>query len=196
MNIKLKKPLILVLLLLLFASPFFLAHYFFYRYGSQVVSTLGTMNKGILIKPAIPLKEILNRSTLALQQGSKIVQNKWYILYVISSKEQSNALIEKTVDKIQRIRLSLGKDFSKVGFFLAGSKNTMRKVSALSKEISVVPRLVLNKKGVNELLLTTSAEESIFIMDPKQRILLAYPIDVNSEDIYKDIQRLFQYESR
>lgn len=173
---------VIFILLLFFVSPFFLAKWFFYQHGSDVVSTLGTVNHGKLIQPPIPLKQILKSTTHKI-----LLKHKWYIFYVLNAKANQNA--DAVLDKIQRIRLALGKDFSQVGAVLGVSQ----KIYNVKVDPAVLSEVSLSQKGIQHLLAFSENSQGIFIMDPQFNIILSYPTDVNSEAIYRDIQRLLKY---
>lgn len=143
MQRKSKTLCIFIILCILFVTPFLLARYFFTEYRDTLTSTLGTVNKGKLLEPPI------------------VLPGKWEPKWTMLSTS------DQTWDKIQRIQLALGKDFSRV---------------AIAK--------------INNIELPANiAANSIFIMDAEHRVILAYPADVNPDDVYRDIERLLKYSA-
>ena len=113
-----KNWLTIFLLFLFFASPFFIAQWFFYHKGASVPAHLGTVNHGKLIHPLIPLQQVLAAST-----QSPVLNKHWTLLYVSTS--QNSDLLNKNLDKIYRIRLALGKEFSQVGQLFGALKENI-----------------------------------------------------------------------
>lgn len=171
-----KKYLILLLLLIVFASPFFLAKWVFYQHGSAVLSTLGTVNQGKLIQPMVTLN--VSTSDLA---------HKWYLCYIAENNTHDIAII---LDKMQRIRLSLGKEFSQVGLLIGETQA----IDVTSDVPTDALKILIPQHLVDQLLAIQGKPSGIFIMDPAHHIILAYPVDVNSEAIYQDIQRLLKVQ--
>lgn len=177
-NISTKNWITIFLLFLFFASPFFIAHWFFYHKGASVPAHLGTVNHGKLIHPLIPLQQVLASST-----PMPVLNKHWTLLYVSTSQDIHH--INKNLDKIYRIRLALGKDFSQVGQLFGTLKE-----NALDPNPLKIQSIILSPKGTQRLLTQLKLSQGIFLIDASGNIFMAYPVNSKSEDIYKDIRRL------
>ncbi len=173
-----KNWLIIFLLFLFFASPFFIAQWFFYHKGAEVPAHLGTVNHGKLIQPLIPLEYVVAPSTKI-----PLLNKHWTILYVSASK--NSAHVNKILDKIYRIRLALGKEFSQVGELYGTLKH-----HTLTDNPLKIDTIVLSPKGMQQLISQLTRSQGIYLIDGKGNIFMAYSANINSEDIYKDIRRL------
>jgi hypothetical protein len=169
---------ILALLLIFFGSPFFLAQWFFYHKGAAVPAELGTVNHGQLIQPPVILDQVLNIPPTHLK-----LKKHWYILYISNSENEKQ--INQALDKIYRIRLALGKEFSHVGELFGTPKS-----NALTSNPLKIHSFILSPQGTEKLLSFLKAPQGIFLMDTSKNIFMVYPENVNSDDIYKDIRRL------
>ncbi len=178
-----KKIGVICILFILFVSPFFLARWFFYDYGTDVLSALGTVNEGHLIQPPIQL-DIKNITT---------TEGKKWTIVCVASDQVSNDVVESTLDKIQRIRLSLGKEFSETSALLILPPSYSEEIQMPTIVSEDIPEMTLPENKMAELLVFSGGEQGIFIMDSENRVLLAYSIEANSEAIYKDIRRLIKY---
>lgn len=177
-NMKTKNWLIILLLFCFFAAPFFLAQWFFYNKGNAVAIHLGTVNHGKLIQPVISLNDITTSA-----ESSPSLKHRWTIFYATTSSHAKH--INKILDKIYRIRLALGKEYSQVGE-LFGSTMPQPLVPNPLK----INTVVLSSEGSQKLLSQLQLPTGIFLIDANKNIFIAYPEKVNSDDIYKDLRRL------
>ena len=181
----LKNTLFIFMVFVLFAAPFFLAHWFYEHKSSEILSTLGTVNNGRLIQPPIKLSYILSDSQQATPE-------KWIFLCVVRSTEDK-AVITRLLDKLERIRLALGKEYSKTSLIL-GLPKTNGLPENWPVEMQSIPRIILSEKGIHLLLdRLEGSSNGIFLVDPHGNVIMLYPPDEKSDDIYKDIQRLLKY---
>lgn len=177
-KISAKNWVVIFLLLLFFASPFFIAQWFFYHKGSAVPAHLGTVNHGKLIHPLITIQQVIPSSTKIPS-----LNKHWTIFYVATSQNEKH--INKVLDKIYRIRLALGKDFSQVGELLGSLKENTVESNPLK-----IPTVILSAQGAQILLGQLTLSQGIFLVDALGNIFMAYPVNIKSDDIYKDIRRL------
>jgi hypothetical protein len=187
---KSRKLLIIVVLFGLFAIPFFLARWVYTEHASTVLTQLGTVNQGKLIEPPIHL----------VVQSNVKLEKKWYLIYVTSDKNLVKSLKDKqmnkimpittTLDKIQRIRLSLGKKFSQIGALLVLSHQENIPMPVVVQE--AIPEVTIPENTIDALLTFSGGSEGVFIVDPDRNVILAYSVDTDSEAIYKDLGRLLK----
>lgn len=174
----LKNSFTLGILILFCVTPFFLAQWIYYHRASEVTQKLGTVNHGKLIRPLITLNQIIDTNT-----ALPALNHHWSIFYVSTSKDKTQ--IDKTLDKIYRIRLALGKDFSQVGEVFGTLKSNVLESNLLN-----IPEIILSPQGLEKLLTYLNTPQGIFLIDPAENVFMGYPDNVNSEDIYQDIRRL------
>jgi|GEM_PF-5895374 len=201
---KAKKYSMLIAMLLLFASPFLLAWQF--HQASPVLKKLGTVNRGHLIVPPMAVSKLL-------ESGTPVLHKKWHLLYLGNADSV-------VLDKLARIRLALGKDYSRVDeifgqaageassgdkaldFFPNASPESNGSAGSERSLLSAsLTKLIISREGAEKLLsfvpsgvhVSEKPAGGIFIMDPQGRVILSYPESARSEDIYQDLQRLLKY---
>lgn len=176
-----KNKLIPIILILLFATPFFLAQWFFYHHGTDVTQKLGTVNHGQFIQPPVEFNSIVDTNTSQLK-----LKHQWYLVYITMTSD-TNDHTEQALDKLYRIRVALGKEFSRVGELLG----TLKEMPLSSSHNPLnIPSITVTQSGTNPLLSLLKSSQGIFLMDPSQHIFMAYPDTAPSDDIYQDIRRL------
>ena len=173
-----KNKIALIILFFLFVTPFFAANWLFYHHGTEISKHLGTVNHGRFIQPSIDLNQIIGPAVAPLSLKPKL-----YLLYVSTAKDSKST--HSALDKIYRIRLALGKDFSKVGE-LCG----LMTGNALAPNPLKITTLTLSSEGIAKLLTFSKEPQGIFLMDSSWHIFMAYSVNAKSDDIYQDIRRL------
>lgn len=183
---KKRKKFILIVLAIIFLSPVIITKFLFDKYAVEVPKIMGTVNKGFLMQPAIDVATVLVNS-----QDANLIKNHWYLLLITRNPTgPQDPLVAPLLNKISRIRLALGKDYSQTGVLMASTNP-----GAMAGGTLADGYMTLTSVGVNLLLGYAGTEQGIFVMDPRGFIVLAYPSTVESESIYKDLTRLMKYGS-
>ena len=169
------KKQVLVLLVLIFTMPGMCA-YWFYKHPTWLAGK-GT-NKGQLLTPPVLIHRLPQTS-------------KWGVL-LWNEGPCENACWQQ-LHKITQIRLALGRRFYNVNlWFLTDDA----KILALPKATDL-----LHKQRISSLLVKREAgvellgkQSRVFIVSPQNYLVLTYPFEVNSADIYEDLQRVMNLQ--
>ncbi|CAM2749624.1 Uncharacterised protein [Legionella steigerwaltii] len=164
---------ILLLLVVIFATPGVAAYVFF-----QHPSWLGSarVNKGTLLNPPVQLGALEGKS-------------KWSIIFW-SPKTCDQACV-KQLDVLARIRLALGRKLYQVDQWLLISD----KAPPLSQEQQSFLKDIdfkVAKLSATELVAkgTLFSKSKVFVADPGNYLILSYAPQANPEDVYKDLKLL------
>lgn len=208
-----KRPLILVSLIILFSAPGLFA-YLFYTHPLWLGKV--TTNKGYLIPSPILLTALkdpilgdndsklidlnpksapnLNNPTAERKKEKLNFQpnsgKKWQLI-LWYPQECDQACIEK-VNQLAHIRLALGRKLYQVDQYLILKQNR----SMLSDS----NKRVLQEQAINILYLSPTDNElklwenkpQIFIANPEHYLILNYPLDTNPKDLFHDINQLLK----
>ncbi|KTD67755.1 MULTISPECIES: hypothetical protein [Legionella] len=164
---------ILLLLVVIFATPGITAYVFF-----QHPSWLGSarINKGTLLNPPVLLDTLEGKS-------------KWRIVFW--SPETCDQVCMKQLDVLARIRLALGRKLYQVDQWLLISDKApplSQEQQSFLKDIDFkVAKLSAAELTAKDTLLS---QAQVFIADPGNYLILSYAPQVNPEDVYKDLKLL------
>ncbi len=173
----------LMALFFIFVFPAVAAWYMFYHFDNRV---FGTTNKGQLLTPTVAASSF----ALSDYRGKSISPNekKWVLIYNTKTCAKD---CKKTLDKILRVRLSLGKELNRTDAWLISQS----KMSPRDYKILVHPRGLNMKayllKGDKSKTLSLTGND-IFLMDPNGNVMMRYQKDANPRDIYKDLKHLLK----
>lgn len=164
---------ILLLLAALFAAPGIFAYVFY-----QHPNWLGTkrVNKGTLLNPAVAIQAL-------------DTQSKWRLLYW-SPKICSKACLAQ-LDTLARVRLALGRKLYYVDQWLllgesAPALNELERGLVRSQGFHIA----LNAQTKLPAAMLPEDHGLIYLVDPNNYVILSYKVDVNPNDIFKDLKRL------
>ncbi|KTD05905.1 hypothetical protein Lgra_2682 [Legionella gratiana] len=164
---------ILLLLVLIFATPG-IAAYLFYQHPSWLGTA--TINKGTLLNPPVALNSF---------EGAA----KWRIIFWNPSVCDKACI--KQLDIIARVRLALGRKLYQVDqWLLLGNKSPSlsQEQHSFLREIDFkVTKLPATEIQAQRALF---AQAKIFIADPNNYLILSYSPQVNPDDVYKDLKLL------
>jgi hypothetical protein len=164
---------VILLLIAMFAAPG-VAAYLFYQHPHW----LGTSrtNKGVLLTPAVALDSLNS-------------QSKWSLVLVKKQACRKNCL--QQLDLLARVRLALGRKFYQVDErLILGDKALLLKKKQAAK---------IKKLGVQTTVLTAAEmahlaklpkNMAVFIVNPDNYFVLAYPAKANPDDVYNDLKLL------
>lgn len=171
----LKKYVTLLALLGIFFAPG-VAAYLVFQHPEWISSS--KINKGALLSPA-----------LALNIGNK--NNKWQLAFW--SPEPCEVECLKSMDKLARIRLALGRKLYSLDqwLFLGGHASPLPETTQSLFNENDIHYRVLSAKETHKLE-GIDPKYRLFIVSPDQYLVLAYPKDVNPEDVYNDLKILLK----
>ncbi len=188
------------LMVFLFALPNMAIIYYHYS-GDR--PDFGHTNKGLLISPMVTPNpntfELLDGTSFDLMQK---ISGKWALVMVSSSDCQIDC--QKTIYHMRQMRRALSIDRSRVERVLILTDTSLSEnfdtllqdyplmniVSGPSGEVqSLVQQLTtLSFKPVASV----PTQGTIYLIDPKGRLILAYPEGTEPKDLLKDLRRLLK----
>lgn len=172
MKIAYRHSIILVLLVVLFAAPGLSALFVYYH--PQWLGT-GTINKGTLLSPPIELTEL----------GSDA---KWHLIFW--SPQVCEASCLEQLDKLARVRLALGRRLYNVNLSLLLGSNVEvpTTIQGQLDGLQVKTNKLSSDASINALAHYQAPR--LFISNPDNYLVLAYPQDVQPDDVFHDIKLL------
>ncbi len=173
MKTKHRHAVMLLLLVCLFAAPGITAYFIFYH--PQWLSP-ATTNKGQLLNPPVLLSELGHDS-------------RWHLLLwtpVVCDKD-----CVAQMDKLARIRLALGRRLYNVdlGLLSGANENPVPGAFASAFREQKVEVMTLSSDESKRWALSHKNPE-LFIADPDNYLVLAYPVTAQPDDLYHDIKHL------
>ena len=171
------KKLIIVFLVLIFMMPGVCA-YWFYEHPNWL--SQASTNKGQLLTPPV-LVQALPKSA------------KWGIALWNPGPCGDTCL--QQLNKITRIRLALGRRFYDVRLWLITTEDAgihgAPPVDLLQKQ--GITSVILSTKNLEKLPLLGS-NPRVFLVNPKNYLILSYQLAANPADIYTDLQRIMNLQ--
>lgn len=168
---------ILLVLLLIFLAPGIFAWYLF-NHASWLGKT--TTNYGDFVRPYLVISSLVQ--PLAQKKMVLGVQPKWHL--ILWEPKACQTACSNLQDKLLRIRVALGRKYYEVDeVLLLGEASLPESVKEGIDIISI-------SSEEKAMLQKRFNKRQIFIGDAKGRLVLAYPAQVNSEFIYRDLKHL------
>ncbi|MGQ3892546.1 hypothetical protein [Legionella sp. CNM-4043-24] len=165
-----RKYIVLLLLVLVFASPG-LAALLFYKHPQWLSSS--SVNKGQLLTPPEQISGLLGAP-------------KWRL--ILWNPGPCDSDCRQQLDKLARVRLALGRRLYEVEAWLI---NTSPLPEELQKNLADQDIRYLNlsghKPGEGSAL---NQHARIFIANPDSFLILAYPLDDKPDSLFQDLKRL------
>lgn len=173
MKKQISKYYILLLLVLIFATPG-IAAWMFYKHPSWLGTA--TINKGTLLSPPVALNSFKEAA-------------KWRIIFWNPSVCDKACM--QQLEVLAKIRLALGRKLYQVDQWLILSN----KSPALSQEQQSLLREIdfqMTKLSAAEIHAKGAlfSKAKIFLADPNNYLILSYSPQVNPDDVYKDLKLL------
>lgn len=185
----------LFLLFLLFVAPILIAWYLVA--GGQWSGT--QVNRGYLFRPAVSLQQMPWKNIDGKPFLWKNNDQKWVMMYIVP--RTCDVGCHNTIYKLHQVRIALNQDqdhFIRVLVFLSPVKTGELQTIKRDPNAKDMQMLMLNQAALlaqlnayadkNKLV----SEGGVLILDPAQRAVLAYPAEVNPQDLLKDLQRLMR----
>lgn len=190
---KYKNIFTLGLIVLLFFSPFWIAHWFFYHKHAFTHTT----NHGQLITPPIDLSHLSFKNLQGATLHANLFKGQWTLLAIAPSANDNSF---KKLYELRQIRLMLGKHMHKVQrmllFYRAktpiilSSQFTAPYTDSLFVVIDEKKWVALFESG--ELHQNPLVFDGFFIVDPNGRLMMRYLPDTNPKNIMQDLRRLIE----
>ena len=153
-------------------------------------------NRGELIEPARPLENMM----LATADGSLLNTNSLkgnWILMMAGSSDCNEACL-KNVYFMRQVRRLMGEDREKIKRIFVMTDNS--RLDSFQEQVRQYGDMEIvstveeqgNKLIEKMTINNNNPENRIFIVDPLANLMMAYPQDVDPEDIAKDFRRLLK----
>ena len=184
----------LISLLLLFATPIFLA--WFFIYNPEYLPT-GRTNKGTLITPVVPITDFEFRNfNDDVIKSSEEYQGFWTMILIAG--EQCNEDCKKRIYDMRQVRTALEKNYTKVKRLVIITSNQLD--PELVKYLKHYPGtdiLSQNKLLASKISNTLDFKGlgivgNLYIMDPMHNVMMSYTSGQPAKDILSDMQRLLK----
>ena len=176
-----KKQGIFLCLAFLFLSPGLLAVLF---YKQPQLLQVGSTERGSFIKPALPVPAWAEEKPL------------WYV--AVWAPQHCDELCKQSLQKVLQVRLALGRRLFEVRELLIIDKEKQSFEASLQHWLQEyrVETLALSEQAALPFLKQKPASPKIYILAPRpqggHQMILTYPWDVESKDLFADIQHLLK----
>jgi hypothetical protein len=164
---------VLLLLILVFAAPG-IAAYVFYQHPSWLGSK--KVNKGTLLESPMVFNAFKG-------------QSKWGIIFW--TPKGCDTLCLNQLDVLARVRLALGRKLYQVDqWLILGDKasSLSAKARAVVKDLNFKVRQISASELNDQKALFSDSK--VFLVDPKNYLILSYPPLVEPDDLYQDLKLL------
>jgi len=189
-----KNRIIIVALALLFFGPLAIAP-FVVDYIEKTRPT-ETKNTGVLVDPAVPLKEFTLQGLEGQAYGLEQMRGKWSVVYFASG---CDARCAETLYNIRQSRLAQGKEYHRVQLLHIPVGGTVSaplqdllpehpKLTVLTGRPRDVQNMWRQFAAVDPI--AESERSGVYIVDPLGNLMMSYPGDFTPRQLIKDLQRL------
>ncbi|QBR85067.1 hypothetical protein E3983_12330 [Legionella israelensis] len=161
------------LLFLLFTAPGLVA---IFLYKNPKLIPIGTSNKGQLLQSSVKMVPLGDSA-------------KWKLLYWGFDRCEKDCL--QQLDKLARIRLSLGRHFYEVETWLLLDADATIPTEEGLNQIKKQNTGFYTLSSKNDALRKTlQLQPKILLVSPNLDLVLSYPVKGSPDDIYKDLKHL------
>lgn len=191
---KYKNILMVLLIVLLFFSPLWMANWLFYHHPHAIKHTT---NRGILITPPLAINHTLFKNLQGIPVDTNPFKNYWTLVAVAA--EPTPASVKKLYT-IRQVRLMLGKNMHNVQRMLLfyRAKTPISLSSQLTAPYTGTLFTVIDEKkwvmlfNSTQFRQTSTLLDGFFIIDPNSRLMMSYQPNSNPKDIMQDLRRLIE----
>lgn len=169
-----RQQLILILLACFFLAPGLCA-YVIYTHPDWI--QFSKTNKGELLK---------DPTRIVIEQASK----KWHLVLWQPASCDQKCL--QTLDKLAKIRLSLGRRWYDIDQWLLGSENKTSLSPALESLMKkqAVFAFNLTPEQISKATILNNRSPEIFLVDPDNYWIMRYKTGTRSADIFSDLKKI------
>ncbi len=174
--------------------PFIVALYFFYN--PEMVAGLSKQNKGTLIQPTRELPQMQLQTIEGKTLDTASLQGNWTLLMVADSTCDDNCM--RNLFHLRQIRLAMGEDRYRVQrlMLLTDSTETASLADKI-KEFEGTQVITGSTSQREQLLALLKTDQQplanrVFMIDPRNNLILSYPPTPPWEDVIKDLQLLLK----
>lgn len=186
--------------------------YFVVRGDLDLVGTLGTANRGSLVRPPRQLDDVELRDDKGYVVRYADMEPKWSMLVPMAGAECGDSC-ERSLYLTRQIQVAMGKDFSRLRRIYVGdvlAADTRLAVASLSDEHPAPPTLADllggEHRGVNSLVASPALLQPLFgeylqdpstwyLVDPAGWVMMSYNDEVPYKDVIADLKFLLKNSS-
>jgi len=181
-----------ILMFVLFGAPYLFSWYFFF--SGDTISISSPTNKGILISPIKPLSQV----QLPLLNGGQLdtadFAGYWTMMMVTDSCQQTCSEVLFTMQQSRKAMAVKRKFIKRV--LIVNNVLDAQTVDAASQfegtQVVAGPANSLDRILDDLKDLAPKIENTIFLVDPKLNLMMAYTDDMPGTFLLKDLERLFK----
>lgn len=180
----------LTLVLSLFIGPLVIAWVWYFN-AEQWQPSLGA-NHGELLDPIISLQDISAKDAAGGAFGLAQLERRWSLLIPLHGDCEANCI--ETLHNTRQIRLSLGKDISRLQRVLIVSDFTALTAELLEQHPDL---LVITASGLLEQIKTTMDKDmriggGYYLTDPLANLVLYFDNQLKPKLVLEDLKRLLK----
>lgn len=184
----------MLLILLLFITPLFLATYIKER---KSLFELGTTNRGHLLTPATSLAGFKFTTAAGGDLSLSLLQNKWGLIYIAPQACQETCI--ENIYKIQQLKDAIrikNPNFYTMVITNPHDTKTNPVYALIRQHYPTTLYVVMNKSELTQLFqsLPTGTQnnniELLYIVDPKGYLVMSYPPGEAGQAILRDLKTL------
>ncbi len=180
----------LLILAVVFLLPFTMAvmlHFLDIRPGGK--------SFGNLITPPISLKFPLLQTTQGKNFTLENWDKKWSIVVIADNGCQAEC--QATLDKLNRVHISLAKEFDRVQRILllpnVNQNDATQEIQNLFLDLNILMgEDKTTKQFVSNFKAGSTQTSSIYLVDPLNNLMMQYPQDVSPKDLRSDLVKLLK----
>lgn len=184
----------LVILLLVFISPWLFALFFYMNPQWQP----GPKNKGVLFKPVVSLDKFDFVSIDGNQFTLEQLQGKWTLVYIGSG--ECAAMCQETLLKARNGIIAQGAEGTRVRYIYISTNQEFKQAKFLKKEYAGLILLTTTDDGSKDTLSLFSTEnfeqvgkdDRLYLLDPAGNILMYYPAGFKDLGLMEDLKHLLK----
>lgn len=192
LNSQYRPLIILLLMVMLFIIPVWMAHWLYYE-GNHFVKHYS--NHGTLIKPSLDLRHFPLKNLQGTLIKNTPFAGEWTLL---SLSPTYNATSLKNLYTLRQIRLMLGKNRDKIQRVLLfyDAKKPVQIPSTALIPYAGSQLFLTDRKNWLALFATrplykkSAALDGVFIVDPQGQLIMGYESPINPKHIMQDLHRL------
>ena len=173
---------IVVLLVVVFAVPMFIASWL---YNKRITLGHKTNNHGVLISPPLQVEQLPDI-------GQSLKRGKWTLLF-FSPEACAKACLEK-LHFLRQIQRASGKNQDRIVRVLLtkAMPDTIKSTYPNLVSLTINPKIFIDFLKKSQQLNPTFYQGGIFIVDPHGNMMMAYSLESAYIDIFKDLSHLLK----
>ena len=192
----------LILIILLFAGPLFVAFLSYYGNGLDF-SFRGQSNNAPLVTPAVALEDFSNETLAGERANRDTLGRKWTIVHVVSG--QCDDACKQALYQTRQTRLAVGKDIKRIQRYIVvrewdavgSSADPNSLVGQIQTNHPDALVLKASESGIEnqvaaQLAVLESGKYDAVLIDPLGNLMMIVPLDLDPRLLLKDLKKLLK----